>query len=165
MTSMQERWIEIRAVDSRVAACAISSRLETALAVRHVDGGWIGVALQAQEAFFAPVQHHLIDTAVRGVAGGAAFHFDRGMLENEWAALFHVTVHACLPSGPAERGTVRGSVRIVAIGALHGTLRNPMMGRKCELMLNVPVASVAELRLRLLQQGTAEPSAFFGQLR
>ncbi len=73
--------IKVRSVNLRVAASAFTAGLETQATVGHaVLPVEASVTLQAQLTPFAPHQKMRVGAAVRGVAGGAAFHLHRRML-------------------------------------------------------------------------------------
>ena len=158
---MQEIHVEIRAVNARMAACAIAPRLEAEAAVRHLECG-LDVALQAEETLLPANQQHAVHASVRRVARGTSLDFDGGVLKDEWAALFDVALRAGLPSRLAQRRAIGIAVSVVAIRAFQRAFGNPMMRRQRELRLNVDVASIAQLGLRLGQHAGVQPALLLG---
>ncbi len=116
------------------------------------------VALQAELAAFAPYQQHAISTAVRIVAGSAAFHLRRRMLEDKGSALFHMAVDAGLKVRLVKARQIRRAMRVVAARALHQVLGHAVMNGQRELRLNGSVASKTKRRLGLLQQAVMQPA-------
>ena len=138
--SLQEIDIEVGAVDARVTAGAIAASLETQPSVWNVGCKWIDVALEAEQALLPVCQKHSIHASVRRVAGRAALHLHRRVLENKGSTLFGVALRARFPSALPQCCAIGGSMRIVAIGTFHQAFRYTMMGRQRELRLNVSVA-------------------------
>ena len=122
--------------------------------------GWKTVALQAQQTGLAYSQQARVRGPVRGVTTGAAFGLDGKVLENEWALLVRMALHAhgvtasdvpYLPQGA-------GAVKIVTVRAFHQALVHAVMERFRKIGLGSRVASVAQLGLTLRQQAMR----FFG---
>ncbi len=155
--SFKERRIEIGAVNLRVAQ---NARLEEARLI--VEGGSSGrpaearrcVALQAKQVHVAQLEHVRIRSSVSQVTGLASIHFDRLVFEYEWPLLVGVTLEAnsVLCGIRAHLLRFHSAVNIVAIAALDQAFVHPMMEGHVELGLLLEMASVAELRLRFLQQ-------------
>ena len=106
------------------------------------------------KSHIAQLEHVRIRSSVSQVAGLASIHFDRLMLEDEWPLLVCVAFKT--------DGILRGicthllglhcAVNIVAIAALDQAFVHPVVERHIELSLLLKMASIAELRLRFLQQ-------------
>ena len=92
--------------------------------------------------------------AVRCVTGRAALDFDGGMLKDERAALFAVTLEANrILRGCRTQLVLRGAaVNVVAIRALDEALIHAMMERLHELSLFGLVARIAQSGIFLSQQ-------------
>jgi len=121
------------------------------------------MALQAQQSLLTALQQEVVHTSVGSVARRTTFHPHDRVLINKRAALLHVAADAGLPIGLGQLEVIHGAVRVVAIRTLHETLGNPMMFRQRELRLHGPVAGIAKLRLRLLQQAVRQPGILFVQ--
>lgn len=149
-----------------VAAHTFAAGLESQAAVRHLRLGMkSGVALQAELASLAPHEEHAVGTAVWVMAGHAAFHFYRGVFEDEWTALFHVAFHAGFRSRMVEAGGIFRAVRVVAVRTLDQALGNAMVLGQRELRLHRPVAGKARRGLSLLQEAVVQPAGLFGDFR
>ena len=85
----------------------------------------VGMALEAYEAHLLPRQHARVCGAVRFMASGATFEAHRLVFECEWTALIAVAIQTSgfvCAKALLHRGA-NGTVRIVAIHAAHGVLR------------------------------------------
>ncbi len=128
------------------------------------------MTLQAKLAALAPYQQHAIRAAMRIVAGGAAFHFGRGMLIQIWPALFRMAFYASLKvrrieTGHGDAGGIPAAVRIMAVGTLHQLLRNAMMNGESKLGFDGSVAAEAQPWFGFFQEAVVQPSHFFRQSR
>jgi hypothetical protein len=153
-------------VNRDVATGTLAAGLKTKAAMGN---SWFvmksGMALQAELSPFAPHQQHAIGAAVRIVASGTAFHLHRSVLVNVRAAFLLMAVHTALKIGPSQTGPVPGTVRIVAIGALHQAFGYAMVNRQRKLSLDRSVAVETQRRFRLLQQTAVKPADFVRELR
>ena len=149
-----------------MAASAFTAGLKSQSAVRHGSLRMeSGVALQAELTAFAPHQEHPVATAMRVVAGDAAFHFHSGMFIDERTPFFDVTIHTGFRARIIQAGKILRAVRVVAIRALHQAFRNTMMIRQREFGLHGLMACEAERWFRLLQQAVVQPARLVGDLR
>ena len=139
-TSIQEELAEIRPMDRHVAPYTFAHRGKAQAAMRNIRRQGIDVALQAEEAAFAPDEQHSCNRSVRTVAGDAAFDFNGRMLENERPALLGMTVDAAFPVRSAKHRLVAGSMRTVTVRTLHKPFRNAVVTRQCELRLDHAMA-------------------------
>ena len=127
----EQRVVDIRPVDLRVAQRA--GLILRGLVMEGRRAGRIGkgrgMARQAQQVHVADLQQMSVGRAVRRVAGLAAFHLHRLMLEYERAALIGVAREA---NGVLRRGGSHllrrdRAVRVVAVAALNQPLVHAMM--------------------------------------
>lgn len=107
-------------------------------------------------------QKACIGAAVGRVATLAAFYTNRSVLENKRAAFFRVTFqtrllirqgliyHAGPGTHPPRRGG--GSMRVVAIGAVHEAFVHPMLEGHGKLAPHGGVAPVAQVSLGLCEE-------------
>jgi len=128
-------------MNRRMAARTIAARLKTQPAVRNIHRERIDMALQALESLFSPRQQHLIHTSVRIVAGQASLHFHRRVLKYERPPLLDVALDARFPTRLPHVRAVGGSVRIVAIGALHRSFQHLVVKGLAKLRLGFRVAA------------------------
>jgi len=112
------------------------------------------VALQAQQIDVAHAQHVRVGSAVRNVAGRAAFDLHGLVLEDKRSLFVSVAGEAnrVLCGRRAHLLRSRRAVRIVAIGALHQAFVHPMVKGHFELRFLLQMAGVAKLWLLLGQQ-------------
>ena len=112
------------------------------------------VAMKADRIHIGLNQQLRIRSAVREVAGAAAFRLDRSVLKDEGSSCCYIAfgVHHELPCRRAQRILFQVAMRIVAVCARDQTLFDLVMNGRGELWLDVIVALEAELRLRRLQQ-------------
>jgi hypothetical protein len=157
-TSVQEELAEIRPVNRRVAPYTFAHRGKAQAAMRNIRREGIHVALEAEEAAFAPHKQHPCHCSVRTMAGDAAFDLHGRMLENVRPALLGMTVDAPFPVRFAKHRLVAGSMRTVAVRTFHQAFRNAVVTRQRELRLNNAMACETKLGLRPSQQITAQPS-------
>ena len=162
---MQKIRIEIRAMDVRMTACTVASRLKAQATVGDVCSGRIDVAREAKKTFFATDQKKFVDAPVRGVAYDAALNLDSRMFEDEGAPLFDMALHARFPTRLPQHGTVAGAVCIVAIRAFHRAFRNRVMRWKGKLTDYVPMTLSAQVWLILLQQAAVQPPVLVADVR
>jgi hypothetical protein len=123
------------------------------------SGGYTVVTLEAQGENDRAAQQARIHRAMRIMAGLAAVHADRFMLEDERTAFFGVALearffvgqslvdHARARSEPP--GGRKRAVRIVAIGTVHETFVHAMFERHGELRPDVLVAAITKVGLFL----------------
>ena len=123
------------------------------------------MALETQESLLATLQQEVVHTSVGAVASNATLHSYRGVFENERPALLNMAFDAGLPMRLGQLEMVQVAVRIVAVRALHETLRDPVMFRQRKLRLDGAMTTEAKVRLSLLEQTLVEPAIIFGQLR
>jgi hypothetical protein len=157
-TSVQEELAEIRPVDRRVTPYTFAHRGKAQAAMRNIRRLGIHVTLQAEEATFAPHKQHPCNCSVRTVAGDAAFDLHCRMFENEWPALFGMTVDAAFPVRSAKHRLIAGSMRTVAVRTLHQPFRYAVVTRQCELRLDHAMACETQFGLRSPKQIAAQPS-------
>lgn len=107
------------------------------------------VAFEAKLPHLRPLQQFRIGRAVRSVAGGAAFQFQRTVFENERALLVGVAFNTCCIRADGQFGLfgLKSSVRIMAIAASHGSFQHFVVERFGELRFRLVVTAHAELRL------------------
>ncbi|MEP7274015.1 MAG: hypothetical protein ABI882_21125 [Acidobacteriota bacterium] len=89
------------------------------------------MALNTEEPHQVSCQEFRIGGSVRRVTGLAAFDLDRRVLEDKWTLLVGVAFDArrIAIDRVAERLAHKATVLVVAIGALHSTLRHFVMER------------------------------------
>lgn len=120
------------------------------------------VALQTNRENHGAPEQTSIGGTMREMAGLAAIHPDRGMLENERASLVGMTfqaglfvperlVHHAWARRHAPRGR-RSAVRIMTVRALHNAFVHPVLERHVELRPHRTVAAIAQIRLGLRQE-------------
>ena len=142
-------WVDVRAVHGGVATGGPASASFEEVRVRdfanHEFAGLDVRSLHLHVAFQAQIVIALdkelaINRAVWVVAGGATVT-DGLVLENEWPALFAMTLRATLVQ--ARHGESAGGlhdvvpVRVVTIDAVHHPFDHGMMLRKPELGMDV----------------------------
>ena len=93
------------------------------------------MALQADELNLRAGQHPRIYRSVRLVTGAATFDPHRRVFENKWASEVAMAFHAARFIGIYETHVARevATVRVVAIHARHGALRQAVPVRPLEL--------------------------------
>jgi len=112
------------------------------------------VTLQADGVDVCQGQELWVLAAVRCVAGGAASLFDGRVFVNPWSSKIGVAFQTsrCLLRDARLQARLECVVRIVAIGALNGTVTGLVVHRLGKLGLDTCVALIAKCRLRRFQQ-------------
>jgi hypothetical protein len=118
------------------------------------------MASEAEQIDIAQLQHVCVRSAVDGMAGNTAIHFDGCMLIDEGSLLVRVAFKAdsVLRCGSAYLLGLYRAVHVMAIAALDESFIYPMMERHIELGFLLKMTRVAQLRLGLHKQ----KFAFFG---
>ena len=95
----------------------------------------IGVTLQTYKTNFMPGQHPRIRRSMRLVTGAAAFQSHGRVLERKGSALIGVALQAAwlIPGECSNHLWTRASMRIMAVYAGHGSLRQPVRVGPLEL--------------------------------
>lgn len=117
------------------------------------------VAFQAERKHLRPIQQPCIHPAMRHMARRAAIHSDSGMLKHKRPTLIHVTLQARFfilqavrhhprPGAHPRRRRIP-TMRIVAIAALHKAFVYAVFHRHRKLGLNIGVAAITKIGLRL----------------
>lgn len=120
------------------------------------------VTFQAKRKGHRTFQHACVRRSMRGMAGLATAHANRGVFVEERPAFIGMTRHAGLfisqrlsnharPCGHIP-GRGERSMRVVAIDALHGAFVHAMLKRHRELGAHRSVATIAKLGLLLGQE-------------
>ena len=110
---------------------------------------YAAMALHTELSDARTLEHLRIRRAMRRVAGGTAFHFQRRVLKNERALFVTVALHAGCVGAHCELGLLlfEPAVRIVTIAAAHRALEHFVSERFAELCSRFGVARHAKLRL------------------
>ncbi len=120
------------------------------------------VALQAKSEDLRPLQQPCVHTAMRNMAGVTAVDSHCGMLKNKGPALVYMALHAgffvlegmCHHARAGAHAVCRGigSVRIMAVGALHEAFVDAMLDWHRKLGADIGMTAIAEIGLRFRQQ-------------
>ena len=153
----EEVFVDVRAVDLRVARGAVlESRRRQVMKTRRTRNSFterarVGMALKTELPHFISFEHLGTVRSVRGVAGGAAFDFQRRVLEDERPLLVGVAFDTGCVSAGVEPGLLllESAMWVVTIRAVHRAFQNPVMERLRELRLRFVMTGEAQLRLSL----------------
>ena len=145
-------------MDACVTRCAslvlrrLVMRRSNGLSSRKVRRG--RVTLQAERVHARPIDEPGIRSAVREMAGAAAFGLHDKVLIHKRSRGLAVALRADRVHlrRRSQILPVKCPVRIVAVGAFHQPLFNLVMKRHVELRFGIRVALEAQLRLLNLQQ-------------
>ena len=120
------------------------------------------VAFETKRKDLRTLEQAGVHTAVREVATAAAIDTNSGMFKNEGPAFIDMAFEArllilqavCHHAGPRTHfpGWSVGTVRVVAIRALHESFIDPMLDRHGKLRPDVGMAAITEISLRLGQK-------------
>jgi len=141
--------VTIRAIGVlRIEVVLWASRLDRTDVMRHAVAG------QTKLSHATRRQQTWICGTVRCMTGNTAFSFHRRMFVNKRTLLVCVTLYAssvcaCRKSCLFE---LKPAVRIVTVAALHRAFQHFVVERQIELVLDLRVATQAELWLVHLQQ-------------
>ena len=143
----QELFLVVGTVNVYMAERTLTRGLETEARMRHINGLWSDMALQAELALLPSFQQVEIDRAMGSVATRAPFHPDGGVLIDKRSPFLHVAGVARLGPRGLQSPSGQTAVRIVTIGAFNQAFIDPMPDGKLKLSLHIPVAGIAQLGL------------------
>ena len=112
------------------------------------------VALETEQIDVAALQQAGVRGAMRNVARSASLGHLGGVLEDERTGFFHVTLEAyrILAGGGPQLRIYEAAMLVVAITALDQPLFDAVAEWPVEILLDVGMAPVTELRLFIDQQ-------------
>jgi hypothetical protein len=132
----------------RVLIMLRSGRLNRADVMRHTVTG------QTELIDCGVSQQSRVRGSMRRVTGNAPFGLYRGMFKSKRALLVRVALNTTGITTGGQPGLLEfeSTMRVMAISAHHGPLKNLMMKRRRERRLDLAVATQTELRVVRFQQ-------------
>ena len=150
----EECHIYVRAVDHRVAVGAGCQFRRTCIDAVHCASSDRAMALVAEHVYVRHIQQPRILRSMGGVASHASLTLYRGVLVNEWPALFCMALGANqvrVISG-SQVALLKGAMHVVAIAALDEAFIHFVVSGHIKLRLDVGMALEAQSRLWCLEQ-------------
>ena len=148
-----------------MATCTIAKCLEPQPSVRHVSSMGINMTLKTKEPAFSPRQQVSFDSSVRLMTGSTSLHPQCRVFVDKRPAFFTVARNAGFEVDLPQLGGVQRSMGIMAVGTLHQTFRDAVVGGESKLSLYCQMTCKTELRLLLPEKAFVQPARFFGKRR